>query len=99
MDLLIVVQAGPKIRAAAGGDFRVGPDGDLLGGTEGHSADADVAPEFGLIRTHQPSWREKSVAGVSPDITIAAAQGEFRRGVVEDVDLFLTVVGHQRGSQ
>src|SRR5579872_2260940 len=99
MDLLIVVQAGAKICAAARRYFGVAPESDFLGGAEGHTADANITPEFGLIGTHQSLGRKDRVVGAAPYITITAAQGKFRRRVEDNIDLFLTVVRYKGRSE
>jgi len=58
-----------------------------------------ILPELLLSRTRQTFGREKSVAGVAPLVAVAAAQRELLRGLVEDVDRLLVVVGPERGGE
>src|SRR5450631_2220511 len=97
--LLIVVETGAEVNAAARSRLDLACHRNLLARPEGYCAQSNILPELLVIRADQTLGRQERVPPVAPDKAVTTAHCEFGGDVEENVDRLLTVIGGQRRSQ
>src|SRR5579872_444510 len=91
-DLLIIVKAGPEIRAPARRALGFARKGYLLAGAVCNPPYSNVAPKVPLLRSRKSFERQNRIARVSPNVTIAPVECEPGSSVEKQVDLRLVVI-------
>src|SRR5579863_3650191 len=82
---LIVVEARAEVRASARSVLKIEVDPGVLHGVPGDAREGDIRPDLTLLEAGESGERKSSVARISPDIAIAAAQCDLARQIVDDV--------------
>ena len=96
---LIVVEACAEVRASARSVLKIEVDPGVLQWVPGDARQGDIGSDLALFEAGESGQRKSTIARVSPDVAIAAAQRDLARQIVNDVHLDLIDVRDQGRAQ
>jgi hypothetical protein len=96
--LLVIVKARSKVRARSPGTLKIQIGRQVVAEPIGDSRKRHILPQLTRFETRAGD-QGRGRFGVSPDITIAAAQHQLACHIHQDFDLLLVVVHHQLTGQ